>query len=218
MDLKEVRAKQVSDLTEDEKKFLEENKAELTVDERKTFGLETDDEVAAREEAEKKAKEEAEAKAAEEAARLEASRKKGTVSIEADRLAALEADAKAGREAAQKLAQREAEEFVSGHITAGRIKSGEKDKTVKMLLASTGEARTNLEAFIAGLPANERLNASERGDGGGSARSAQDELMDQAQKKVEASNGATPLGEAMKEILASDKELSDRVTAERKQQ
>ncbi|WP_338480840.1 phage protease [Rhodococcus sp. DN22] len=55
MDLKEIRGKQVADLTEEEKTFLSENKADLTAEELKTFGLDEADEEAANADAAKEA-------------------------------------------------------------------------------------------------------------------------------------------------------------------
>ena len=74
-----------------------------------------------------------------------------------NRLAKLEADAQAGLEASQKLAENEAKAFISAAIKDGRIKTGESDNAVKLLLASKGDQRTQLEAFIKGLPVNASL-------------------------------------------------------------
>lgn len=210
MKLEDVRAKKLEDLTEEEKTFLEEHKTELTAEERATFSLETDEEKATREADEKKAANEAK-KTEEE--KLKASRQ-GQVTISASELATLKANAEAGLKASQALEQRDAEEFVSQQIKAGRIKSGEKENTVKMLLASAD--RTAFKTFIESLPANTRVNANERGDGGGNAKSAQDELMAEAQKRVDASKDGLTLNEAVKNVLADNGDLRDRVNAERK--
>jgi hypothetical protein len=225
MDLKEIRAKQVVDLTEEEKTFLSENKADLTAEELKTFGLEeADDEAAnadaAKEAADKEAEQaEADAKASAEQAekaKIEASRN-GGVSITADRLAKLEADAQAGREARQQLDQRDAEEIVDRSIKAGQIKSGDKTRWTKQLLASRGDDRKELEALLAGLPKNE-IDGKEIGDQGAAVTaSAYAELHAQTTAAIKASadrGSVLPYSQARKDILAADAELKQRIKDE----
>lgn len=221
MDLKEIRAKQVADLTEEEKTFLSENKADLTAEELKNFGLEEADDEAANADADKEAAEQAEAdaKAAAEQAekdKIEASRN-GGVSITADRLAKLEADAQAGREARQQLDQRDAEEIVDRSIKAGQIKSGDKSCWTKQLLASRGDDRKEPEALLAGLPKNE-IDGKEIGDQGAAATaSASAELHAQATAAIKASadkGSVLPYSQARKDILAADAELKQRIKDE----
>jgi|GEM_PF-6493560 len=226
MDLKEIRAKQVADLTEEERTFLSENKADLTAEELKTFGLEeSEDEAtnadAAKEAADKEAAEQAEADAktaAEQAEKdkIEASRN-GGVSITADRLAKLEADAQAGREARQQLDQRDAEEIVDRSIKAGQIKSGDKTRWTKQLLASRGDDRKELEALLAGLPKNE-IDGKEIGDQGAAVTaSASAELHAQTAAAIKASadkGSVLPYSQARKDILAADAELKQRIKDE----
>ncbi|BBE45499.1 MULTISPECIES: phage protease [Rhodococcus] len=226
MDLKEIRAKQVADLTEEEKTFLSENKADLTAEELKTFGLEeAEDEAAnadaAKEAADKEAAEQAEAdaKAAAEQTekdKIEASRN-GGVSITADRLAKLEADAQAGREARQQLDQRDAEDIVDRSIKAGQIKSGDKARWTKQLLASRGDDRKELETLLAGLPKNE-IDGKEIGDQGKAVTaSASAELHAQTTAMIKASadrGSVLPYSQARKDILAADAELKQRIKDE----
>lgn len=169
MTLEEIRAKQVAELTDEEKAFLAEHKSELTAEELKTYGLEEEEDeaakaAAAKEAADKEAadKAAADALAAEEAKKLEASAKK--LGIEAKELAQLRADAKAGREAKEQLATNEARQFVQASIAAGRVKSDQQDNAVSLLLASSGKQRTALETFINSLPENPILKA-EAGSG-----------------------------------------------------
>lgn len=228
MNIEDIRKKQVADLTEDEKKFLGDHKAELTEDERKTFGLEeADDDAAAKAAAEKEAadkaaaeqaekeKAEAEAKAAEEAAKVEADAK-GGVKISADRLAKLEADAQAGREAQQKLARKEAQDFIAASVRKGQVKSGEAENAVNLLLASSGDNRSKLEAFINGLPVNEKLG-KEIGDAGKESTGAKDELHAKVVASVKASAAKgknVTYASARKEILSADTALAARVKEE----
>ncbi|MDI3211771.1 phage protease [Arthrobacter sp. AL12] len=174
MTLEEIRAKQVAELTDEEKAFLAEHKSELTAEELKTYGLEEDDEAAkaaaAKEAAEKEAadkeaadKAAAEAQEAEASQKLEASAKKLGIDLKQ-----LQADAKAGREAKEQLAKNEAVQFVQASVASGRVKSDQQDNAVSLLLASSGKHRTALEAFITSLPENPMLKA-EAGSGKGEA-------------------------------------------------
>lgn len=158
MNLEDIRKKQVADLTDEEKTFLSEHKADLTEDERKTFGLE-EETVETPE-----TPETPEVPENPEPTKVEASAVTG-VQISQDELDKLRADAEAGRQAKAELEQKKADDIVGGAIKAGQIKSGDKDKWVKQLLASRGESRTNLEALISTLPKNEELG-KELGDTG----------------------------------------------------
>ncbi|WP_160665152.1 phage protease [Pseudarthrobacter sp. ATCC 49987] len=230
MTLEDIRAKQVADLTEDEKSFLAEHKADLTAEELTAFGLEADDEAKAaaeKEAADKAAAEEAEkadadakaaeeAKATEEAAKIEASAK--PVTINADRLAKLEADAAAGREASQKLQQSEASAFASARITAGQIKSGQKDQLVKILLASRGDDRKTLETFLAALPENKLVTNGEIGDGGAAVVADAGQVVHERVQKVlaDARTAGKPksYADARKEVLDADETLKDQLKEE----
>jgi len=187
MNLQELLAKKKEELSEEQLQFVTEHKDELTDEQRKAFGLEeTDEEREAREKAEAEEADRKKKEEEEEQKRVDASKKQ--ISISADRLNALEADAKAGREAAQKLAQKEAEEIVDRHIMAGRVKSGERDNTVKMLLASSGDSRKSMEAFLSALPEN-KLLASEQGSG---SQSEEAPTVSDEEAALAASFGNTP--------------------------
>lgn len=232
MTLEEIRAKQVADLTNEEKSFLEEHKAELTAEELTAFGLEATDDDAAKAAAEKEAADKAaaeeaakaeadakaaeEAQAAEEAAKIEASAK--PVTIDASRLAKLEADAAAGREAQQKLAQSEASEFASARIKAGQIKSGQKADLVKILLASRGDERKTLETFLESLPVNKLIADGEIGDGGAQIVADAAQVVDERVRKVLAdartAGKSKSYAEARKEVLDADETLKDQLKEE----
>lgn len=193
--LEEVRKLEASAITDDQRAFLETNKAELTKEEREKFGIKAD------------------AKPAEK--KLKADTKE-QVSISADEFAKLQADAAQGVEAAQKLAQKEASEFATDRIKAGQIKSEQKDDLVEILLASRGETRTKLESFIEGLPQDDRLQADEKGDPGKTdQQSPTEELFERAAEAVKASEGKKTLADATKELLNTDPDLLARVNSER---
>lgn len=160
--LEEVRTKEADTLTAEEKTFLEEHKSELTAEEVEKFGLEvadSDDDQADDADDSNDANDNADDDSDSNDG------VKGSVAIPSSELAQLRADAKAGREAAQKLATKEATDFIAAAVRDGRIKTGESDKAVKMLLASSGSHRKDLEAFITGLPKNDSLG-KELGDTG----------------------------------------------------
>lgn len=187
--LEEVRIMEASDIKDEHRAFLEDNKAQLSADELSKFGIKADKVVEAQD---------------------------GQVSINADELAQLKADATRGVEAAEKLAQKEASDFAAARIQAGQVKSDQKDDLVKILLASSTEARTSLESFLTGLPVNADIDGGEAGDGGKSSAKATDELFEKAEKIVADSQGKTKYNDAVKEVLASDADLRARVEAERK--
>lgn len=175
MDLEELRKKELAELTDEQKAFLAEHKTDLTEDELKKFELseaqETDEEKAAREakeaeeaEAAKKAEEEAaeEAKKAEEAAKVEAS-KKATVTMSADEAEKLRASAKRADEAEKQLLENKLKASVKSHVDRGAIKPDQADEAVKILMASSGKQREQLEAFIGNLPSNALIAADAKG-------------------------------------------------------
>lgn len=199
--LEEVRVKKASDLSADEKAFLETKKSELNEAELKSFGI-TADKTPVKPEPKKP---------------VVTASVEGHVSIPADKLAQLEADARQGVEAAQKLARNEASAFASARISAGQIKSDQKDTLVKILLASKGDTRAELETFVQGLPENKMITAGELGSSeGGEGATASEQLMVKANKVVADSDGKVNLSSAVKQVLASDGNLRDQVNAERK--
>jgi hypothetical protein len=222
MELDKLRVKPLEELSDDEKAFLTEHKADLTDEELKTFGLgETEDEAAkaaAEKEAADKAaaekeaaeKAEAEAKAAEEASKLEASALGG---LTAAQVKQLQADAKAGREASLKLAKKEAQEFVAASIANGRIKSEHSDEAVDLLLASAGDQRTRLETFINNLPENPLLAGEEGSDEAGEGASVVDRVFAQAQELVSKGEAKT-IGEATRSVLKANAGLKKQFQAE----
>lgn len=226
MDLAAVRAKKPEELTDDEKKFIADNAAELTAEERKTFGVQTDEDKAAEAQAEADAKAKAdekaaaakvteEATAAEEAKNVEASAKGGVVSISKTELEGLKASAARADALALEIATDKTRTFVAAAVKDGRIKTGDSERWVKTLLASAGAQRSELEQLINGLPKNERLG-KELGDGGIEA-SAEKELSERANKLVADSNGKLTYSAAIKQAVHADADLRDRVNAERNQ-
>ncbi|WP_437770625.1 phage protease [Arthrobacter sp. KNU40] len=219
MTLEEIRAKQVADLTEDEKSFLAEHKAELTAEELTTFGLAEathEETTEAAETAEEETQTEETTTETATQTTVEASAK--PVTIDAARLAKLEADAAAGREASQKLATSEAEAFASARIKAGQIKSGQKGDLVKILLASRGDDRKTLETFLEALPENKLVTSGEIGDGGAAIVADAGQVVHERVQKVQAdarsAGKSKSYADARKEVLDADETLRDQLKEE----
>ncbi|MEV0360087.1 phage protease [Nocardia sp. NPDC050697] len=187
MDLAAIRAKQVKDLTEEERKFLSDHKADLTEEERKAFGLEdaeTEEQKKSREEAEAKAAaDEAARKAAEEAEakkNLEASAGiKGTVTITQEELEQLKAGAAAGVAAKTELLRTQLAASVKTHVDRGAIKSDMAVEAVEILMASSEAQRTRIGKFLESLNGNSLL-AGARGSG---ADAKEDFSLTEAEKQ-----------------------------------
>ncbi|MFB6518587.1 phage protease [Streptomyces sp. NPDC056401] len=208
MNLADILAKKLEERTDEEKAFVEEHKEEMTDEQRTAFDAETKDDPAKGDEEE-----------LDENGNPVKASQKGIVTISAAELAKLKASAKAGEEANARLDRKEVEEFVSTHIAAGRIKSGEKKSTVDMLLSLKADARKNTQAFIEALPANERISGSEKGDHGADSATgtAQAELHHAtvAVIKAAAEKGENvPYSQAQKKALAANADLANRVKKE----
>lgn len=203
--LEEVRTLEASAITADHRTFLEANKAELTAEELAKFDIKAD---------------EAPADPADPTpAPTKVEGDAQPVTISASELASLQAAAQQGVQAAHKLAHNEASAFASARIEAGQVKSGQKDSIVKILMASSEEARTELEGFLEGLPVNEKINAGELGDGGKTiTASAGAELHTKVVEQITADHDAdkAPRGYAAirASILAADPELANRIKDE----
>lgn len=194
--LEEVRILEASAITADHRTFLEEHKSELSADELAKFDIKADEKPAP--------------------VNVEGDAK--PVTIDASELASLKAAAQQGVEAAQELAQTKASSFAAARIEAGQVKSDQKDSLTKILLASSAEARTELESFLSGLPVNGSIG-TELGDGGKTvASSAHDELHTKVVEKIEAdSEGGKPrasYSSVRASVLAADADLKQRINDE----
>lgn len=220
MNLAEIRAKALEDLTAEEKAFLEEHKAELTDEERTKFELTAEETDEKKETREKREKEAADKKAADEAATKEKADKEAADKAEADKLEAstkgmtaaqkaefvklqasvkaLEADAQAGREAKKELLKNQLTASVKEHISRGAIKSDQLDAGVELLMASSEGDRTKLMSFIAALPDNQLL-ASAQGQGG-------DDVDEPVELTPSETQLADQFGNTLEEIAAYRKE------------
>lgn len=217
MKIEEIRAKEVADLTDEEKTFLSEHKEELTDEERTKFDLVEAPETPETPETPEvpETPEAPEQPETPEPGKVEASQK--GVQISQSELDKLRADAEAGRAASETLRKKEAEDIVGGAIKAGQIKSGDKDKWVKQLLASRGDSRTNLEALISTLPKNEELG-KELGDKGKEATVEASVELDKRVRQIMADARAEgkPLAysAARTQVLDADANLKSQLAEE----
>lgn len=228
--LEEVRAKDQAALSEEEKSFLVEHKAELTAEEQKKFGFEVTAEVQETEEqknerlaAEAKAKEEADAKAKADAEAAEAARNTAPDLTAAQPIMASAVKGDEGkvvmaasevkelfdfRNQAQK---KETEDFVKEHVARGAIVASETQKTVDMLVNATGSTRDSLKEMITKLPNNPVL-ASENGSSekAGEAVSAVEQIQKKAEAIVasaKAENREMKIGDAISQVRKENPEL-----------
>lgn len=210
MDVATLRAKEVADLTEEEKTFLTEHQAELTADELTKFGIEAETPAPAPQDEEEPTP--APAPAAE-PTKIEASAAVAAVQQENAQLkasiAALE----------DKIESKEISEFLSARVKAGQIKSGEVAHWTGVIKASRGDARTQLQAGLERLPVDETLG-KELGDEGAAATTGAVDELDREVRKVMASaaEGGKRVAyyTAQQQVLEANPALATRVNNETK--
>ena len=210
MDVATLRAKEVADLTEEEKTFLTEHQAELTADELTKFGIEAETQAPATQDEEEPTP--APAPAAE-PTKIEASAAVTAVQQENAQLkasiAALE----------DKIDSKEIGEFLTARVKAGQIKSGEVAHWTGVLKASRGDSRTQLQAGLERLPVDETLG-KELGDEGAAATTGAVDELDREVRKVMASaaEGGKRVAyySAQQQVLEANPALATRVNNETK--
>lgn len=208
MDLETIRAKEVADLTAEEKQFLAEHKADLTQDELTKFEL-----AEGGDQSQGEGQDQGNDAGDQGQAGVEASAAGRIAALEA-KLAAVQASATAATAA---LAERDAREFVQASVKDGRIKSDQEDAAVQLLTASSKSQAAAVKKFIEGLPKNESLNASAAGtDSQAGAPSAINAVYAKADELVKADAGLTK-AEAIMRVLKADKDLATKFEAERNQ-
>ncbi|MGW6120450.1 phage protease [Nocardia sp. NPDC055165] len=160
MNVKDLLAKKPEDLTTEEKEFLTGNRAELTPEQLKTFGLEEvkDD----KKDGDKKTEDEKEAE------QLRASIKAGThVVIEASAYRSLEKKVEASAKVIESYEREKVDRTIAAHVSRGAIKSDDAKGWADKVMADR-----SLETMLASLPDNQTINAGAAGDGGDSAANA----------------------------------------------
>ncbi|NQD39979.1 phage protease [Glutamicibacter halophytocola] len=219
MKLEDIRAKAAADLTDEEKAFLEEHKSELTADELKTLGMEEDPAPVDDPEPNEEEDPEGEEDPTDDPTPtdpVEASTK-GVVSISASELASLKASAARADQLAADIDREKVTNLISASVKAGQIKSGEKNKAIELVLASSGKQRTQLEAFIKGLPVNASLG-KELGDTGAETLVSAQAEVDKRVRKVQAdardAGKSISYAQARKQVLADDENLKTQLEEE----
>ena len=227
--LEEVRVKAQDSLTEEEKSFLVEHKAELTAEEQVKFGFEQSNQETAEQKAEREA---AEAKAVADKA---AADKAAADAAEAARNTApdltnaqpIMASAVKGDEGKVVMAASEVAELykvkrdsevkdvtglVKSHIARGAIKASEEKSTVDMLMGLQASARTNMETHLKNLPDNPAL-ATENGSSekAGDAKTATQQIQAAAQAimaSAKAEGKTMDIGTAMSQVQKENPQLA----------
>lgn len=227
MTLEEVKAKELSALTEEEKSFLVEHKAELSAEEQTKFGMEvaeTAEAKAEREAEEKRVADELEAKrVADEAAAEEAKASApdltnaqpvmaSAVKGDETKVVMAGSEVKALYDKAMKLDRKEAEDFMKDQIARGAVKADQINDNVDMLIAASGVQRTQLETMFKNLPSNEAVAADEKGSSAsGDAKSAVEQIKEKANAIMAsalADKKPMDIGTAMSQVLRENPELA----------
>lgn len=205
MDLTVIRAKNVADVTTEEKTFLEENKANLTADELVAFNIDqtpAEPVVPAAPVAEEQTEE------IKEAVEVQASIKKGeNVLVNAAAYNKLEAQVEASAKIIAGYERKAVEASVDAHIARGAIKADQKKEWADKL-----EADRSLETLLTTLPSNQVL-ADEIGRSGGEAKTATQEISDKVAEVMKA-DATLDVARATSQVRASNKDLAARYDEE----
>ena len=186
MSIDEIRVKDASALTADEREFIQANKALLSADEQAKFGL-----VEAATQPTKETNKETKVEASmftQDEQKIIADVRAGNVKIVAANEAVINADALAKLEAsAEEYRTEKAKGIVEAHVKRGAIKADQAGFWTDRIKASEGTEREALETALNALPDNDKL-AGELGsdEAGVVASTAREELANLAAAKVSA--------------------------------
>lgn len=217
LSLDEVRIKDKEKLSAEEQTFLEENKDRLKPEELTKFGLE----VAKVDETEKLSADDKELLAA-----IRDGKKKV---VDADQQIVTEdmltklAKVDGLEKVADDYRNEKASQLVLSHVERGAIKPDQQENWTKMLLAADEAGRATLEKNLEALPSNELLAAEVGHDNDVEVKDAklEDELKAKTEEHLSAAKAdgkVMTYGQAQTEMLAANKDLLDRVEAERNKQ
>lgn len=240
MELKTVTAKKVEELNAEEIAFLKEHKSELSTEELATFGSvleeekkeETAEEKAAREEKEKgdaneaaglnrdgsakeltqEQKDENVAKGLNEDGSQKNASEKNTVTIPAAEFKALSDMANKGAKAFAELRQNaiksEAAKLVfSEQNSKGKVLAKDEAKLFSFMLGLNDAQRKTFAEIVEAIPSSKLF--TEVGNAGGAEGSAQAEIAKRIEKLMSEDKGMK-YADALKKVIASDKELAKR--------
>jgi hypothetical protein len=226
MNLQEILAKKVEDLSAEEVTFLKDHKSELSTEQLATFGsvleekaAETEEEKTAREEkeaADAKAAEEkaaADAKAAEETAAAEkAASEKGLVTMSASEAALLREAADQGKKAFAELRKKEVEGEAAKLVFSetngkGKFLPKESPKVFSFMLGLTESQRKEFAELIAAIPEARLFTEIGAGHSGAVAGSAAASLKEKAEKLM-SEDKALSYSAALRKVIASEPALA----------
>lgn len=197
--LDQVRTKDVSALSTEEKTFLAEHKAELSNNEQTKYGLV------------EKVAEIAPTAASED----------GTIKVAASELEAMKAEiaslkiaASDGTAAKAELEKAKAAKVIDSHVARGAIKADESNAAVELLVTASPMQRTALEDFMSKLPENKLVSAGEIGseEAGTSANATNDLLKLASDRALEKK---IPYDQALLQVSGERADLVKASDAER---
>lgn len=221
VELNQIRTKSASDLSDDEKKFLADHKAELSADEKAKFGLSADENNDAAEkarlEAEAKAKADKEAadkKAADDAeAAKQASEKAGMVTISASELAAIKAKADRGDVAASEIEKMQASEHINSlcfnEKDGVKFKPAQREEVLSFFMSCNDSQREQFNKIVKEITpisasANFKKDGSEEESGDSSARVQ----MTMKANELMKANTNLKFSDALKQVTQENPELA----------
>jgi hypothetical protein len=211
MNIDELRIKDASALSAEEKTFLADHKSELGADELTKFGLAdapapVEPVVAPVPDEDETNNEEPEVtQEVKEAVAVNASIKSGEkVLIEASAFKDMQGKVEAAAKQLADYRQKEVEASVDKHIAVGRIVADSKAKWVTRILADA-----TLQEDLEALPANPVLASELGGDGGDSNHAISEQFAQKVQEAITASNGTLAYGDAVKQVASANPQLAN---------
>lgn len=213
--LEEVRVKEASALTDEEKTLLVENSASLTADERVKFGLEAEKpEPAANVEADNKPV--AGDTLTDDEKKVIADFRSGNkVLVDKDEHAKLTASVDKLTKESEETRREKVTASVDAAVAAGKIVADRKDTWVDLIMANA-----SMQEELEALPEN-KIVAEVNGKDGGNTGSAVKQLEEKAQEiiKASATDGKEPMkyGDAMAQARRENTELRDAADDEMKE-
>lgn len=212
MQLEEVRAKGVDELTEDEKNFLNENKTNLTAEERTKFGLE-EATPASEENKDEPVPENTETPAPAAVAASAVKGDEGNVVVAAADIKAMQDNIATLQASVQASTKKELEAEVDTHIARGAIKADQKDNWVGLIMADEKNKQ-----LLVGLPDNQLLADAQGEDAkAADATSAVEQVKQKAAEMIQAAKEAgetLDVGTAMSRVMAQNKQLGEQYNRE----
>lgn len=204
MDLAVVRAKPVTEITDEEKAFLVEHKADLQADELVAFGIDQPEEIVEEEEEEIVVVPPVENVEDKEASEIQASIKNGSkVLVEASAYKSLQGKVDAYQKIIDQQDTEKIEASVKEHAARGAIKADQIADWTKKI-----KADRSLETLLSSLPDN-KLVASEYGTSEAGDTNASNAINEKVLAKIQASSTPLTYADALKQVASENAELAN---------